>query len=127
MLMVYVDEFKLSGPADAVKAKRKNIAELPDETRIAFGDPEPLAQFLGRMHEKVEQTKDGKVIRGARYTMDQCFTQCIETYEKLVGPDFKVVKADTPFIAEDKGVVIPTRSPCEGESGHVCPHSTEAL
>ena len=58
--------------------------------------------------------------------MDKFFDQCIETYEKLAGANFKCTPADTPFIAEDKGVVNPTRDPCQGETGYVCPHCTEA-
>ena len=59
--------------------------------------------------------------------MEKFFDQCIETYEKLAGADFKCHKADTPFIAEDQGVVNPPRDPCPGETGYVCPHCTEAF
>ena len=58
--------------------------------------------------------------------MDKFFTQCVETYEKLAGPDYQCTPADTPFIAEDKGVVNPTRHPSNGDTGYVCPHCTEA-
>ena len=55
MLMVYVDDFKLSGPTEAVTAMWQKFKELPKDIRIELGPPENLGQFLGCMHEKVEK------------------------------------------------------------------------
>ena len=72
--MVYVDDFKMSGPADKVRAMWGKFGELDEDTKISLGPPEELGQFLGCLHEPLTKQVAGRTIRGIRYNMEKIFT-----------------------------------------------------
>ena len=50
-LVIYVDDFKLAGPAENVKKGWKLFREAPNpEDRIEMEDPSPLGRYLGCVH-----------------------------------------------------------------------------
>ena len=124
-LMVYADDFKLSGPVKAVTQMWKTFAEMPTDKRIILGKATELDQFLGCKHEHVEKTVNGRLIRGTVYNMQQFLVQGLADYEKLAGKDFKIEHADTPFTDEDV-VRNDARSPAASKDGGlVCPNCME--
>ena len=60
-LVLYVDDFKLAGPAESMEPAWKKIREA-----IVTGDPHPLSHFLGCTHEAITLTPQGsdKVVNG---------------------------------------------------------------
>ena len=61
MLVLYVDDFKLSGPAESMETAWKMIREA-----IITGEPHPLGHFLGCTHEAVTLQPPGsdKIVKG---------------------------------------------------------------
>ena len=61
MLVLYVDDFKLSGPAESMEIAWKMIREA-----IITGEPHPLGHFLGCTHEAVTLQPPGsdKIVKG---------------------------------------------------------------
>ena len=65
-LMVYVDGFKLTGPAAAVDKRWEPIKQPVDQygdQMIKLAPLEPVKQFLGWQHEVHEMEKDGKSVK----------------------------------------------------------------
>ena len=124
--MVYVDDFKMAGPAENVDAMWEAFEQLPPDTRLELGTPEPVGHFLGCGHEPFEgMTADGTPVRGMKYDMHKFVDQSLDLYQRLAGSEFEYKEVNTPFIDEDKGVANPARTPHPGP-GLVCPFCTEA-
>ena len=95
MLVVYVDDFKLSGPKQNMKEGWDLIREVLD-----IEDPAPLDLYLGCYHEYFERTDpDGNVVRGRRYNQENFLRSCVERYLEL-GGNPKLTKVSTPFIED---------------------------
>ena len=75
--IIYVDDFKLAGPAKKLDKHWKMIRK-----RIVMGDPCPVDQFLGCTHR--ESSLNGGQIRSMKYDMTNFIKQCIELYDKIV-------------------------------------------
>mgnify|MGYP002176408590 FL=1 len=108
-LIVYVDDFKLSGPKDKLQVGWNLIAE-----GINLEKPEPLGLYLGCKHIQSRPTlPDGSTVNMITYDMEDFLKSCVELYQSLAPPQFKITKALTPFPPETKE---------QGPSGN--PHST---
>ncbi|CAE8594044.1 unnamed protein product, partial [Polarella glacialis] len=81
MMAVYVDDFKASGPVEALKKAWTLV-----RSKFRTGAPTPIGRYLGCQHNVVE-LKDRRVI---------------DHYKKVWGEDVVLKKAATPFLDEDK-------------------------
>ncbi|CAE8584827.1 unnamed protein product [Polarella glacialis] len=82
MMAVYVDDFKASGPVEALKKAWTLV-----RSKIRTGAPTPIGRYLG-CHHNVVELKDRRVIE---YDMHDFLEQCVSHK-----------KASTPFLDEDK-------------------------
>ena len=95
--MIYVDDFKMAGPADAVKACWELLRK-----DIKMSDPEQVNHVLGCSHKiGSHSSASGTAVRTMTYDMKSFFEQCIVNYEELAGPGFELSNANTPFVEED--------------------------
>ena len=95
-LIIYVDDFKLAGPqenlAEGWRLIRKNIV---------IEDPGPVAHFLGCTHRVgVCRLSSGSLARTMVYDMENFLQQCLEAYQKIIGPRWPMKQVPTPFLDE---------------------------
>jgi hypothetical protein len=116
-LVVYVDDFKLAGPA-------KYMSECWSAIRsgIKTDDPSPVGKYLGCDHKVSTQKhpSDGHEYRIMEYDMSDFMRSCVDRYVELAGINRSSLrKALTPFLTEPKEA-SPARDPClsddEGDS-----------
>jgi len=95
LLNVYVDDFKMSGPAANMKEGWAKIRK-----GLEVEDPAALSLYLGCYHEYFER-KDpfGHLVRGRSYNQEDFLRSCIERYQDLSGCK-KLSKAATPFLED---------------------------
>ena len=113
-LVVYVDDFKLSGPKDNLAEAWKLLRK-----RLTMDDPEPVGRYLGCQHEPGEVVVDGKRYRTMTYNMEEFIDSCLAKYTEVCGGEVKFKKVPTPFLDDTI-----KRGPCapsgDGE-WHECP------
>ena len=115
-LAVYVDDFEMSGPKDAMKTAWGLIRR-----DLVLEDPTDIGLYLGCLHEKFEiETSDQRKIRGIRYNTEDYLRSTVEKYctkaENITGQKVKLKRVATPFTIEDQrdgpsGMPAPT-GPC---------------
>ena len=96
--VVYVDDFKLSGPK----------ANLPKgwvlvRQGLQIDDPHPLDIWLGCNHKFWERLHEGRTIRGISYDMESFLRSSVEAYitkSQDCGYRPKLRKVETPFIED---------------------------
>ena len=95
-LVVYVDDFKFSGPADKIAEGWELIRR-----HIKTDEPHPVDQFLGCKHVAFERKlpDTGVTVRGMEYDMESFLISCVERYKELTGVT-TLRKATTPFLHE---------------------------
>ena len=106
LLVVYVDDFKMSGPA---KHKAKLWADItgdpdhPERGGIYMGTPEQQKRFLGCDHTITEHVAaDGTNVRRMEYNMEPFFRGCLQRWTDLTGQDWhNLPHANTPFLDDD--------------------------
>ena len=98
LLVVYVDDFKMSGPktnlSEGWKAIRKGIVT---------DDPKPVNKCLGCQHDVKTINKGGIDTTTVEYNMEDFLKQCVSSYlelAKLKEGDLNPVK--TPFLDDSK-------------------------
>ena len=94
LLMVYVDDFKMSGPKENLKEAWAAIKK-----GIDLEDPTPVGRCLGCKHNEITVYPEGKPpARGLEYDMTDFMGQVIEAYQKCAGSyGSKLRPVDTPF------------------------------
>ena len=92
-LVVYVDDFKLSGPSEALAPGWRSLRQGLDLDR-----PEPSGLYLGCKHESFQI---GSTCRGIIYNMESFFRECIDLYIQLTGHNGRFRPAAAPFLSED--------------------------
>ena len=96
LLVIYVDDFKLSGP-------RENLAEGWKRIRssLKLEDPSPLGLYLGCKHvESIRSLPDtGVQVRVMEYNMEDFLRSCVARYQELTGVQY-LRRATTPFLPE---------------------------
>ena len=109
LLMVYVDDFKMAGPAGNLEAGRKTITGGIKLVGIGL-----VPTYLGCDDATFEGTVDGKPVRGINDDMKPVMESCVDAYRKIVGkPGLHLPRVDTPFLGEDGGGnAPPPRSMC---------------
>ena len=107
LLVIYVDDFKLSGPADQHESAWREINDVIDTTEWG-----PVDQFLGCKQTRSEAVlADGGSAATMTYDMSNFLKQCVESYQKLTGiPSSSLRPVATPFITEDNAAQ-PARQP----------------
>jgi hypothetical protein len=95
-LVVYINDFKLSGPSANLKKGWAMIHKL-----VKTGMPSTLGFFLGCRHDTFTRTlPDSDVVaRGIDYNMEDFLRSSVERYEELAGVTV-LRRATTPFIDE---------------------------
>ena len=118
MLVVYVDDFKMAGPIDAVKEAWRLIREV--KPTIKMTNPAPVDHYLGCKHDITEVKREGKTCRVMEYNMEAFLKSSCEVYIKLAGPGTTLEQVKTPFIEEDDRENT-TRQPATKGVGLTCP------
>ena len=116
--IVYVDDFKMAGSEQGVKAGWKLLRE--GENAIMMDNPKTVDQYLGCTHKIVNHTlPDGTEITRVEWDMENFLIQCVDSYKELAGVD-TLEYAEVPFIPEDDYGNV-SRKPASGGEGLVCP------
>ena len=73
-LIVYVDDFKMAGPPEAMKKGWALIRK-----NLILDDPTPFQRFLGCLHIICERTSpiSGRTVRALEYDMSGFMYQCV--------------------------------------------------
>ena len=95
-MVVYVDDFKLAGPAKNLAAGWALI-----RSKIKTDPPHPVDIFLGCKHTQFTRKlpDTGVQVRGIEYDLSDFLVSCVDRYKDLA----KVTvmrRASTPFLAE---------------------------
>ena len=99
MLMVYVDDFKLSGPRRSVERGWKLLRD-----GIEMDPPYPLDRCLGCIHHQRQGTVNGKPVRIMEYDVCDFMQSCVQAYKNACGePDMTLRRVDTPFLPSPEG------------------------
>jgi len=95
-LVVYVDDFKLSGPSENMKEGWEMIRRS-----IKTDEPHAPGLFLGCRHNTFEKTlpECGTKVRGMEYDMEDFIRSCVDRYRELTGVTI-LRRAATPFLPE---------------------------
>lgn len=101
-LVVYVDDFKMSGPTENMAQGWELLRKASDNTPgIEMDDPKPVGRYLGCEHvvSKRKSPITGKIVNSIEYDMSDFFKQAVSDYKKLLHSDF-LRKVSTPFIPD---------------------------
>ena len=95
-LVIYVDDFKLSGPSDKLQEGWDLI-----QSKLKIEPPGPLGFYLGCKHVESTKTLPGTstTVRVMEYDMEDFLRSCVERYRELTGVHY-FRKATTPFLPE---------------------------
>ena len=66
LLMVYVDDFKLSGPSGSLA---EGWSLIKSKVTLGEGGPTPMGLCLGCHHKRFHRVYNGKKVTGVRYNM----------------------------------------------------------
>ena len=121
MLTVYVDDFKLAGPAEHLKKGWELIQQ-----RINIDEPDEANLFLGCIHSRETKIIDERKVTvhkwDMRHYLAQICTDYVAVCEQATGRKVCLRQVKTPFMTEDpmtSRVSIPL-SP--GENAVTCPY-----
>ena len=96
--MVYVDDFKMSGPIENMHKGWELI-----RTSIKIDEPSLPGKYLGCNHVIKEVSINGNKVRQMIYDMEQFMVQCVETYLAAANKTRDSLKhAAIPFLDEDR-------------------------
>ena len=86
-MVVYVDDFKLAGPAKAIKKGWDLIRK-----GIKTDNPSPLGMYLGCWQDVSERKlpDTGAKVRVIEYNVEDFLRSCVERYKELTGVRFSV-------------------------------------
>ena len=116
MLVIYVDDLKLAGPAENLT---KGWEMLRTKLRI---EPETdLGLYLGCILSKGESKMyDGSKVKTLTYNMEGLLRLSVEKYLEIIGKDTKLKRVSTPSLPEDTKE-SQYRAPISGKKGIECP------
>ena len=98
-LVVYVDDFKMAGPAAALAESWRLIRSGPGG--IKTDKPQEASKYLGCDHYVTTEKRNGQTVRQLRYDMSNFFKSCVTTYLELAGPNAPELRyAEAPFLEE---------------------------
>ena len=96
-LVIYVDEFKMSGPSASMKEGWWILQQC-----LAIEAPAPTGIYLGCGHEVGSISVGGATIRTLTYNMEEFLGSCVERYVELAGGGVKLRAVGTPFLHDDQ-------------------------
>ena len=98
-LTVYVDDFKLSGPAEHLEKGWELIRK-----HIELDPPTPTGKFLGCDHKPGEAklVESGAHVRTMEYDMQSFFESCVELFQSLTNGKYPLRKVPTPFMTDPR-------------------------
>ena len=83
-LVIYVDDFKMSGPEESLVEGWKKLRSDTSTTKgIDMDDPTPVGRYLGCEHivEKRKSPISGKMVNSIVYDMSDFFKQAVHDYK----------------------------------------------
>ena len=95
-LTVYVDDFKMAGPAQSLDTGWALI-----RSAIKMDDPTPFGLFLGAEHDEFQlpHPQDAtRTIRGIQYNVQKKLESAVTRYCELANITKPLKKVDTPFL-----------------------------
>ena len=96
LLMVYVDDFKMSGPAKNMPKGWQLVRE-----GIKTDAPQSAGKCLGCDHKVKSVNHKGRMVTQIEYDMQGFMEQCVSVYLDLAKQDKSCLKsANTPFLDE---------------------------
>jgi hypothetical protein len=95
LLIIYVDDFMLSGPTLLAKAAAKDVA-----TVMSMGKAEPLSRFLACLYGVRPTFVRGSFVNVVEFDMRDYLKQCVSHYFDLVSS----VEADLAILADGKSL-----------------------
>ena len=100
MLIVYVDDFKLAGPAEEHDGAWRDIQSVIDTT-----PPTGVSHFLGcNQRQGTVEHPDGTQVSTMEYDMSEFLGSCVESYVRLSGIDASSLRSvSTPYLADESG------------------------
>ena len=113
--VVYVDDFKLSGPKENLSKGWSLIRKGLD-----IEPPVPIGVYLGCSHEEGTMKIGDITARAMTYNMQDFLSSCVKRYLELAGNDVKLKTVSTPFLNEGQGT-SPQGAPCESGPCCECP------
>ena len=118
MLVIYVDDFKMSGPKAKLVEGWSLLRNGEDE--IEMSDPLQVSNFLGCTHDVTSMTLAcGKIVQRLEYNMEEFLQSCCDAYLSVASLT-SLEKVTTPFVEEDDRE-NPAIAPCDFGEGLKCP------
>ena len=94
LLSVYVDDFKLAGPAKYMQEAWNELRE-----RIDMDEPTPLEKYLGCIHKQEKTTVNGKQVTKVTYDMEEFANQCVTSYLQMTNSEKDCLRSvQSPFV-----------------------------
>ena len=104
LLVVYVDDFKLSGPALELPKVWHKIQNPSDQNTpgLTIDKPAKVDRYLGCRHviDTTVSPITGKDVTSMTYDMEPFFRECVSTYESLAGAK-ATRRVCTPFLSDE--------------------------
>ena len=101
MLVIYVDDFKLSGCAKNLKRGLELIRKY-----LEVEEEQPANLFLGCTHERSVVKVGNSSVNVVTYNMEDYLASTVDAYCKMVknltNEDVKLIQVPTPFLPEDQ-------------------------
>ena len=130
MLVIYVDDMKMSGPAHEMEAAWKSlskqiISEVPKgDTDAVIGEEPQMLTFLGCELKRGQRQIKEKTVNYVEYNISNQLKRALSKYEQAVydatGKYPQYIGGKTPFIVEETKE-CPHRAPYNGERFLECP------
>ena len=106
VLMVYVDDFKMSGPEKSLAEGWKRITRGLD-----IDDPVLVDRCPGCHHKQLKGESDGKSVNVMRYVVEHFMEQCVQAHKDLCHePGMKLRPVEASFVASPDGGMDRNRS-----------------
>lgn len=123
LLIVYVDDMKLSGKTKNMPEAWKRLGEGINLVQPP-GDGEGVLNFLGTEHRTKTCMRGGVAVRTMEWDCVAPLRRCVSKYEEavrsVVGMYPRMSKADTPLLHEETRT-SPHRRPATDEDFYECP------
>jgi hypothetical protein len=119
-LVLYVDDFLMSGPEENMEKAWAEIAEV-----INIEDPGPMGLYLGCVHEEgTVEMDDGRKVRTMTFNQESFFSDKIDKYIKVCqdkgGITPSLANVSTPFLKDSPKENTARRPEKEGEPALMC-------
>ena len=120
MLVLYVDDFLMSGPKSAMGAMWERIGAA-----LKIDEPGPMGLYLGCIHEEGKLTLPcGRDIRYCTFNSEDFFRDKVNKYleicETLGGKKVKLASVTTPYLRESARESCARKPEDDGEAAYMC-------